>query len=927
MYFPDETRKINLGGASQSLSRSTVLSAARSQRSERSRTAAALKVQELCRSRLETLRVRRELKAVFERDVCGIQGLRALVILGRTDGDVVRVWSEIMASDDDGYVQLVAIWRTDSEQESWVVLIRQVAWLLLLVVLKDPLRAISQRRILNDLLSPSTAGAEMSAKVSLYLVERDFYGLLARSISSIALNAQARESPVLPYLINLAVLPLSTTSSLAALLPIFLNLLTIPLLPNRLPVPSLTLLSSKIPFSHLGQALSPDRVVEETTLVQKLHLIANLQVFVVPRYTLLTSGSLAVYVSLIDKLLNAVPRDTLNPAVVEVEHIRRSSGVPIDSDAEADMYAPSARVVSRTPGSPRVSWPTRAREREQIQLDSRTRKRIAALASAEHVSSLLRLPLSPNQLIGFLTTLCAVWPGVKDVVVEAVVRPPRRLASPIPFVLRVEVFRWWLVRLCEPPLSAAPLVPYRMFSPQEMQIIVGGLNTLVDLEDLRRCTSYPGSYSDEEETVGRFWNAANTFDQQQRKALLTFVTSCDQTPVLGFRELNPSRKQQPTEAAEAAPRNLSLQNHKRNENETTDLRLIQRVQAILENKQEYRKLLAHRDVHAQRLLDMFQSILDTFTDVPPSLRRNLIVAMQRLSAASGLYPASYELLNITTPELAECAGAFADIYKGDCCGRPVCVKSIRLHKGTQMKHFMKVIAREAILWGQLRHPNVVPFYGICRHKGRLSLIAPWMENGDIEDHLERHTTSNRVVLAYDVARGLEFLHQNGIIHGDLKGKNVLVNDFGRACVADFGLSSISDKEILAWTSFSSAKSKGGTARYQAPELFDLESGEPNRNTMASDVYAWACVAYEIFAGEVPFAHLTRDLAIMKSVSTGAKPARPPASSTSWGVWGLTEDIWSLMQTCWDLRPDARPSVEAVASFLVLYLPPGVQKDA
>ncbi|KAG6823840.1 hypothetical protein H0H92_008922 [Tricholoma furcatifolium] len=255
---------------------------------------------------------------------------------------------------------------------------------------------------------------------------------------------------------------------------------------------------------------------------------------------------------------------------------------------------------------------------------------------------------------------------------------------------------------------------------------------------------------------------------------------------------------------------------------------------------------------------------------------------------------------------------------------------------TEISMWWQVISKEAILWGQLQHPNVVPFYGIYRHKGRLSLIAPWMENGDIEDYLKRDTTSNRVVLAYDVARGLEFLHQNGIIHGDLKGKNVLVNDFGRACVADFGLSSISDQEILAWTSISSAESKGGTARYQAPELFDLENGEQNRNTMASDVYAWACVTYEgitlmtvhqIFAGEVPFAHLTRDLVIMKSVSTGAQPARPPASSTSWGVWGLTDDIWSLMQACWALRPDARPSVEAVTSCLVLCLPPGVQKDA
>ncbi|KAG6846373.1 hypothetical protein H0H93_014379, partial [Arthromyces matolae] len=119
-----------------------------------------------------------------------------------------------------------------------------------------------------------------------------------------------------------------------------------------------------------------------------------------------------------------------------------------------------------------------------------------------------------------------------------------------------------------------------------------------------------------------------------------------------------------------------------------------------------------------------------------------------------------------------------------------------------------------------------------------------MEHGDIRKYLEHYTDSNRVSLALDVARGLEFLHSNGVVHGDLKGENVLVNDTGRACLADFGLSSISDKDILAWTSMSSAASKGGTVRWQAPELFDPEGDEEIRNSQETDIYAWACVAYE-----------------------------------------------------------------------------------
>ncbi|KAG6888776.1 hypothetical protein C0995_006105 [Termitomyces sp. Mi166 len=260
--------------------------------------------------------------------------------------------------------------------------------------------------------------------------------------------------------------------------------------------------------------------------------------------------------------------------------------------------------------------------------------------------------------------------------------------------------------------------------------------------------------------------------------------------------------------------------------------LISHLRALFGNKNEYKKLLDCR-------------LLDIVVKPPPGFQRHLIVATQRLAATSGLYPTFYELTNVTISKTSESSGGFADIYKGDFRGQEVCIKMVRLYKNTDMAHFMKVVSREAILWGQLRHPNLLPFYGIYSHDDRVSFVAPWMENGDINEYLKRNQTSNRVVLTYDVAQGLEFLHENGIIHGDLKGPNILVNKAGRAHLADFGIASISDKEILAWTSLSTTGSKGGTVRWQALELFDPESDEEIRNTKASDIWAWACVAYEV----------------------------------------------------------------------------------
>ncbi|GLB37954.1 putative as part of the replication protein A (RPA RP-A), a single-stranded DNA-binding heterotrimeric complex, may play an essential role in DNA replication, recombination and repair [Lyophyllum shimeji] len=349
-------------------------------------------------------------------------------------------------------------------------------------------------------------------------------------------------------------------------------------------------------------------------------------------------------------------------------------------------------------------------------------------------------------------------------------------------------------------------------------------------------------------------------------------------------------------------------------------RLIERLQVLFENKDEYKRLLACRESEAQRLLDMFQRLLDILKTAPsssqlPSFYRNLIVATQRLAGKSGLFPACFWLAGVEAiGDHSESAGGFADIYKGIFRGRAVCLKTIRLDKKMQVEHFLKVCSKEAILWGQLSHLNLLPFFGMFRFKNRISLVAPWMEHGDMNEYLKNHPAANRVLLMLDVAEGLRVLHNNGIIHGDLKGSNILIMESGTACIADFGISSISDRDILAWTSHSSAASKGGSVRWQAPELFNPEDEEDIPNTVASDIYAWSCVVYEMFTGQVPFARV-RNAAVMSKVSSGERPARPPVSSSSWSAWGLTEDIWTLMEDCWKDNPEERPTIDEIIDYL------------
>ncbi|KAF8170301.1 kinase-like domain-containing protein, partial [Mycena galopus ATCC 62051] len=149
--------------------------------------------------------------------------------------------------------------------------------------------------------------------------------------------------------------------------------------------------------------------------------------------------------------------------------------------------------------------------------------------------------------------------------------------------------------------------------------------------------------------------------------------------------------------------------------------------------------------------------------------------------------------------------------------------------------------REALIWRQLSHPNLLPFFGLYMLDNRLSLVSPWMDNGDLKHFLNNGLSDvDRVSLITDVVMGLDYLHSKHVVHGDLKTPNILVTPSGRACIADFGLSTIVDELSLKMT-FSTHSGRAGTVRYQAPEL--LMNERPIH--FGSDVYAFACVSYEV----------------------------------------------------------------------------------
>ncbi|THH28471.1 hypothetical protein EUX98_g5716 [Antrodiella citrinella] len=201
-------------------------------------------------------------------------------------------------------------------------------------------------------------------------------------------------------------------------------------------------------------------------------------------------------------------------------------------------------------------------------------------------------------------------------------------------------------------------------------------------------------------------------------------------------------------------------------------------------------------------------------------------------------------------------GAFADIFRGTYKNMDVAIKSPRIFQSTTNEEFdatKKQFIREVGLWKALDHRHVLPLLGASADalKNRpMCMVMPWMRQGTIRDRVHTGQRQGGIADVHHIesvsewiAAGLEYIHSKGIVHGDLHGGNILIDDDYMMRITDLGMSVIAEATPHNYASIHG----GGNQHFTAPELFSPEDFGMSeaRPTYATDVYAFACLCVEM----------------------------------------------------------------------------------
>ncbi|EFC45703.1 tyrosine kinase [Naegleria gruberi] len=302
-------------------------------------------------------------------------------------------------------------------------------------------------------------------------------------------------------------------------------------------------------------------------------------------------------------------------------------------------------------------------------------------------------------------------------------------------------------------------------------------------------------------------------------------------------------------------------------------------------------------------------------------------------------------------------GASGSVYQAKWNMMDVAVKTIVRKEGSN-----DMFEKEVMVLIQLRHVNIISFYGICISETQSYMVVELAQNGSMERLIKnmkkgtvKKTLKEKLKILIGIANGMKYLHglqPNYLIHRDLKPANIILDYNDNPKVCDFGLS----RTVSNHTLTTSLTANIGTLLYMCPELILEEDNEQTSSALSKenakkiDVYAYAIIMWELFFEETPywndtcekinyFNHVSLDQKKIKAFNllffVANQEKRPIIPFVDWNemtTWcekflremnprnahqllSAVDGYVNIMKMSWATEPSARPSFEIIMNML------------
>lgn len=240
-------------------------------------------------------------------------------------------------------------------------------------------------------------------------------------------------------------------------------------------------------------------------------------------------------------------------------------------------------------------------------------------------------------------------------------------------------------------------------------------------------------------------------------------------------------------------------------------------------------------------------------------------------------------------------GALGTVYLGMdlSTGELVAIKQVDVNS----KNFKsEALESEINYLKALSHPNIVRYLGMQRTSKYIYIYLEYVPGGSIESLLQkfrRFPESIVQLFSRQILLGLQYLHEHGVLHRDIKGGNILVDKNGAIKLSDFGSAKMIDFDLAS----NEKKQITGTPSFMPKEVI-----REAKYSNASDIWSFGCTVLQMLTGQYPWSHLTNlttPVAVMYHIAnTNETPIIPD--------W-ISETAKNFLSICFQIDPKERPS--------------------